>query len=101
MKPLQKEFDGIGEVKGFRFKQLKSNGKAYIYEVYQDSSNSPTHYEVFEHRENNQYNVVSYPRSAAFGVYAYTEKTIQDAERKYEELTDRVNKRKKDETERI
>lgn len=33
MKKLEKEFIGIGEVKGFTFKQIKESEKAYLYEV--------------------------------------------------------------------
>ena len=67
IKELRDEFEGIGEVRGFRFKKLLSNGYAYVYEV---RGGSRPYYEVFERRINDRYLVVSYPRMKAFGVWA-------------------------------
>jgi hypothetical protein len=100
MKPLPLEFEGRGEVRNYRFEQVYTNGYAYIYAVYDKDDNTLSHYEVFEHRENKQYGSVTYPRSPAFGKYAYTIKGIENAERKFEELTERVIKRQKDEANR-
>ena len=69
MKELEITFEGTGEVKGYSFLQLNRNSKGYIYEV---SNSFETHYEVFQRKENHQYNVVSYPKSNAFGVWAWT-----------------------------
>jgi hypothetical protein len=101
MKPLPLEFDGKGEVKGYRFLHVHSNDYAYIYAVYNKDTNGLSHYEVFEHKENRQYDCITYPKSPAFGQYAYTIKGIENAERKFEELTRRVIKRKENETNRV
>lgn len=70
IKELRDEFEGIGEVKGFRFKKLLSNGYAYLYEV--SGGSSRVYYEVFERVVNDRFGVVSYPKSNAFGKWAKT-----------------------------
>ena len=65
MKPLEITFIGKGEVKGFIFTQIKKSEKAYIYKVETEVSK---HYEVFKHKENTQFNCISYPSSKGFGV---------------------------------
>lgn len=70
IKELRDEFEGIGEVRGFRFKKLLSNGYAYLYEVRGGSSR--VYYEVFERVVNDRFGVVSYPKSNAFGKWAKT-----------------------------
>tara|TARA_R110000823_G_scaffold221159_1_gene349665 strand:+ start:1024 stop:1290 length:267 start_codon:yes stop_codon:yes gene_type:complete len=70
MKQLEKEFKGVGEVKGYSFKQITNiEGVLYVYEV---KGVETTHYEVFKHVENKRFNCISYPRSPAFGVWAWT-----------------------------
>jgi hypothetical protein len=76
MKQLQENFIGRGEVKGFIFTQIKKSDKAYIYEVNCDGF---VHYEVFKHKENNQFNCVSYPKSLSFGLWAWTKSTLEKA----------------------
>lgn len=73
MKELQNEFIGRGEVKGFIFTQIKKSNKAYIYKVDCDGCE---HYEVFKHRQNNHFNCISYPKTASFGLWAWTYKNL-------------------------
>jgi len=81
MKELEKNFCGRGEVKGFIFKCLLMSDNAYLYEVKTESS---VHYEVFERKENTQFDCVSYPKSNSFGVWAYTTCDWEKALSKYE-----------------
>jgi len=83
MKELQKEFIGIGAVSGFKFTQLKS-GNAYIYKV--EIPTGQIHYEVFKRVENARFNCISYPGENSFGLWAFTKKTIEEAELKFNEL---------------
>ena len=69
MKQLRTDFTGKGEVKGFEFTQLKKTDYGYIYAVDKGES---VHFEVFKHKENTQFNNVSYPKTRAFGVWAWT-----------------------------
>ena len=92
MKDLKTEFAGIGEVRGFTFKQLHSNGYAYLYEVKNPDENIP-HYEVFERVENVQFDCVSYPKAKSFGVWAWCMKDYDKAMKKYDELTKKVKER--------
>ena len=78
MKPLAKYFTGKGEVRGFEFAQLKSNGRAYLYQVRTPIDNR-VHYEIFKHRENTRFNCVSYPGSNVFGDSASTTRDYQKA----------------------
>jgi hypothetical protein len=89
MKELSKEFIGIGEVRGFQFKQLHFNGYAYMYQVYSPEANR-TYYEVFERVENESFNCVSYPKSKSFGVWAWCMRDYDKACLKFDEITKKV-----------
>ena len=84
MKQLEQNFIGRGEVKGFHFTQINKSDLAYLYEVNCDGS---VHYEVFKHKENKQFNCVSYPKTGSFGVWAWTVKTMNEAVVKFELLS--------------
>lgn len=84
MKELPLEFAGKGEVRGFVFTQVRKGDNAYIYKVCIDGHVS--HYEVFRRMEFKLYETVSYPKSNQFGKTAYTLKTLNDAEAKFNEL---------------
>jgi hypothetical protein len=84
IKELRKEFIGIGEVKGFLFKQIIKTYKGYIYEV--KPPESRVHYEVFRHKINRRYNTVTYPSSPAFSLYAWTYSTYKEARDKFDNL---------------
>ncbi len=87
MKELQTEFIGIGEVRGFMFRQLLAGKQAYLYSVTNDNT---TWYEVFERLENRRFNTVSYPSSPAFGTWAYCISDIEKAKAKFERLENKV-----------
>lgn len=92
MKELKTEFIGIGEVRGFRFKQLHNNGYAYVYEVYNPDANK-CHYEVFERVENAIFGCISYPKSKSFGVWAWCIDDFDKAMLKFEEITKKAKER--------
>lgn len=77
MRELEKEFIGRGQVKGFKFTQLKKTEFGFIYKV---EHFGLVHYEVFQRRENSRFMCVSYPSNKAFGLWAWTVKTIERAE---------------------
>ena len=81
MKELEEEFIGRGEVRGFQFKCLLMCDKAYLYSV---TTEGGVHYEVFERKENTQFDCVSYPKSNSFGVWAFTTVDWGKALAKYE-----------------
>lgn len=83
MKQLQQHFTGRGEVGGFEFTQVARSSLVYVYRV---QHNGSTWYEVFRHKENTQFDCVSYPSSKAFGVWAWTFETEAEAEKRFEEL---------------
>lgn len=76
-------FNGRGEVSGFHFRQVKRTLVGYIYEVTQGRL---VHYEVFLRIINSRFNRVSYPSSKSFGLTAWTVSTLDEANRKYEQL---------------
>lgn len=92
MKELKKEFIGIGEVKGFEFKQLHANGFAYVYEVRNQEANK-TYYEVFERVENTIFDCISYPKSKSFGVWAWCISDYDKAMSKYDEITRKMQEK--------
>ena len=84
IKPLKTQFEGRGEVKGYLFTLLGMTDRAFLYEV---SSGSSKHFEVFKRKENSRYGCISYPTSAAFGIWAWTYSDIKSAIKKYNELS--------------
>lgn len=92
MKELDTTFEGVGEMKGYRFYQLKADGNAYLYELTDYEGNK--HYEIFERRINTQFNNVSYPKSKAFGVWAWCANSLNRAVAKFNEVSLRVQKKK-------
>ena len=92
MKELSTEFNGVGEVRGFIFKQLEFNGIVYMYEV-KNIETGGVHYEVFERVVNESFGCVSYPRSKSFGVWAWCIHDYEKAKRKFNETTKKVENR--------
>lgn len=86
VRELPIEFVGVGEVRGFEFTQLENNGVAYVYEVKCSDDSSP-HYEVFKRVVNDRFGVVSYPKSKAFGIWAYCCTSLDAAYDKYYKLS--------------
>jgi hypothetical protein len=83
MKELKKQFIGTGEVKGFKFTQITCTNRAFLYEV---STGDTLYYEVFKSRHNKRFDVVSYPSSKAFGIWAWTFPSIEKATNKFNQL---------------
>lgn len=71
VRELEKVFIGRGEVKGFYFEQVAKSDKAYLYRVTCTEGARP-YYEIFERRINTQFDNISYPKSKAFGRWAWT-----------------------------
>lgn len=87
VKDLKEEFEGTGEVKGFKFIQKAKNDVAYLYEVHVTDV-VECHYEVFEKRINTMFNCVSYPKANAFGVWAWCIFDYNRAVEKFKELSE-------------
>ena len=85
MRELKTEFDGRGQVKGFKFTQIEKSSNVYLYEV---KSGSQTHYEIFKRKENTRFNCVSYPSNKAFGIWAWTFKKLETARELFDDLCD-------------
>lgn len=94
--------EGIAEVNGFKFTQLKANQYAYLYEVETDAS---VHYEVFERKltpiaidfqkkifSDTDFKVV-YPKSREFGISAWTCLTKEAAYEKFDKVCEIVRNR--------
>ena len=79
MKLLKTQFQGIGEVKGYLFTQIRQTDKAFLYEV---RSNEGKHCEVFFKKANHRFGCVSYPTSKAFGIWAWTYMNLEFAIKK-------------------
>ncbi len=84
IKELPLEFDGKGEVKGYRFRQLHKSGKAYMYEKTCDEGD--TSYEVFKRKTNRRFQSVSYPKSNSFGIWAWDIRNYERALERFNEL---------------
>ena len=93
---LENEFIGRGDVKGFKFRKIKSTQHANLYEV--NSGDSNVHYEVFLTKsspvcidfEKRIYSETEfkqiYPKSKDFGAWAWTYNDIEKANKKFLEL---------------
>lgn len=70
LRELPVEFVGVGEVRGFLFRQVSRTMFGYIYEV-RVPGKEGSHYEVFRRMENARFGCVSYPKSKSFGAWAW------------------------------
>ena len=107
---LEKEFIGVGEVRGFRFKMLFENEKAFMYEVSCENDDGYTSrwYEVFERKVSKATDTIMngvsvhfeerevYPRSNSFGVCAWCINNYDRAKAKFDYISDRVKRVKID-----
>ena len=84
VRELEEDFIGKGEVKGFKFTQIKKNNYAYLYAV---DTGDMVFFEVFKRVVNNRFNCVSYPRSKSFGKWAKTTRLLVDAHTYFDEYT--------------
>ena len=70
LRELPVEFVGVGEVRGFVFRQVSRTMFGYVYEV-RVPGKEGSHYEVFRRMENARFGCVSYPKSKSFGAWAW------------------------------
>lgn len=80
---LPLSFEGKGEVSGYDFKQVFNGNQWYIYRV--SPKGKVSHFEIFKRQEQPAggyaaENYIAYPRSNAFGIWAWTTKTIEEAQ---------------------
>ena len=75
MRELPKEFVGTGEVKDWKFTQLKQTELGYLYKR---ELMGAVYYEVFRRKENHIAEtmgtgeaIISYPNANAFGIWAW------------------------------
>ena len=83
MRELKKQFVGTGEVRGFKFTQIRSTNRAFLYEV--DTGDS-IYYETFKKVINKRFVCVSYPKAKYFGFWAWTYPTLEQATKKFNQL---------------
>lgn len=83
MRELQKQFTGIGEVRGNLFAQIQQSNKAYIYKV---DTGCSIYYEVFKKKAKTNSVHHCYPTSKAFGLWAWTYQSLDKAINKFNEL---------------
>ncbi len=84
IKELKTDFTGVGQVRGFKFTQLRKTNSAYLYSI---DTGDRIYYEVFRKRINDRYGCVSYPTDKAFGIWAWTTPNIDHAYKKLNELS--------------
>ena len=84
IKQLSDLFSGRGEVKGYDFTLCDKTKRAFCYEV--SVNGIITHYEVFRLKINKWFGCESYPSAKAFGIWAWTYKSLDDASRKLNSL---------------
>lgn len=84
MRELEKSFEGKGQVKGYTFNQITASLYGFIYE--KSNNQGGKTFEVFKRRENSLYNIVSYPGSKSFGIWAWEVGTLERANQILEEI---------------
>lgn len=83
-----KELETIIRKNGFDYVQLRKTESAYLYAQRLKDSETCVGYEVFQRRENRPYSIagiefpasVAYPSNEAFGNWAWTYRTLENAE---------------------
>lgn len=93
MKKLDDIIKGRGEVKGFTFHKVAESDHAYAYEQRFDETGQVMGYEVFEKRVNTMFDCESYPKSEAFGIWAYAVNDKSNIKVYMDMIDDRVRKR--------
>ena len=88
MRELQEQFDGKGQVRGYTFTQISKTEWGFIYEV---EHGGHRHYEVFKKRLNHRFDTVSYPTDKAFGKWAWTCMSLDNAEERLKEIAHTSN----------
>jgi hypothetical protein len=83
-KQLPEQFTGRGEVKGFEFTLICKTNRGFLYEVHDGGINP--HYEVFERKINKRFNCESYPTAKAFGIWAWTFRSKEEALKKLKSI---------------
>jgi hypothetical protein len=108
MKLLEKQFEGKGEVSGVAFLQLEKTKKSVMYQL-TETETGQIRYEVFELRSQKAGEAVMggqtiqheekelYPKSAAFGIWAWCFSDFGKALVKFEEIENRPEKVEKTE----
>lgn len=94
MKQLPKHFEGKGQVRGYTFNQISATPYGYIYAV--KAKGRIMHYEVFKHRENALYKVVSYPTYKSFGKWAWSTASLSRAESILKTIRRKAGKKNQD-----
>jgi len=85
---LHKEFIGTGEVKGFKFTQIRATNYGFIYLI---DTGDTKYYEVFKKVLNRRFGNISYPKQKAFGRWAWTCGTLERAIDKLNSLEEAEN----------
>lgn len=105
MRTLLKEFDGGGEAKGYRYRQIRVGDHAFLYEVLRGGV--VRHYEAFRRKisdahpkSKTQEPMEMYPKSKAFGVWAWTCMDLTSAKRRFDEINKPPKKKKQLKTEK-
>lgn len=65
------------------FTEIRQTDRGFIYEV---EHGGRRHYEVFKKRLNRRFATISYPGSKAFGKWAWTCMTLEEAIKRLEEV---------------
>jgi len=86
--------------KGFKLQQVKRDGDVAIYKKQLDDPESHNyHYEVIAIKRHNGYEIAGvkmppsemYPSDSQWGDWAYTCSTIEDANNRFNQLTEKLN----------
>lgn len=98
---LKKEFNGVGQMSGYKFTQLHKSENAFLYSV-TNLEHDTIHYEVFKRVVSPESNVVIggktihytkhevYPSINQFGVTAWCVVNIDRAKEKFTELSNHI-----------
>lgn len=84
IRQLQEQFAGTGEVRNYEFSLVSVTIRGSCYQIRLDGIT--THFEVFRLKINNRWSCISSPTSVAFGIWAWTYKSLDDASRKLNSL---------------
>lgn len=72
-----KELDKVIKRRGFVYIQEFAGTSGYVYR--QEFNGQIVGFEAFLRKENSQFNCVSFPGDNAFGIWAWTTKTLEGA----------------------
>jgi hypothetical protein len=76
---------------GYDYYFVEKTDAGYIYR--QEDNGKVIAFEVFKRKENTQFNCISFPGNEAFGSWAWTYRTYEDAKKRLNKISELISEK--------